>query len=46
MNTTTNTIFEHEPTVRITRREYEKLLEYKAICRDIYAQFGGELSES
>ena len=40
---TSNTIFESEPTVRITKREYEKLLEYKAICRDIFDKFGGEL---
>ena len=41
--TTKPTIFESEPTVRITKREYEKLLEYKQICRDIFVQFGGEL---
>ena len=40
-----NTIFEHEPMVQITQREYEKLLEYKAICKDIYKQFGGDSSE-
>ena len=41
--TTKPTIFEHEPTVRITQREYQQLLEYKAICRDIFDKFGGEL---
>ena len=41
-----NTIFEHEPMVQITQREYEKLLEYKAICKDIYKQFGDDLDES
>ena len=45
MSAPTNTIFESEPTVRITQREYEKLLEYKQICRDIYRQFGGDLNE-
>ena len=41
----TNTLFEHEPMVNITKREYEQLLEYKAICKDIYAKFGGDLNE-
>lgn len=26
-------------TVTIPQEEYEKLLEYKAICRDIYTKF-------
>ena len=41
-----NTLFKSEPMVRITQREYEQLLEYKAICQDIYKQFGGDLDES
>ena len=45
MSAPTNTIFESEPMVHIPKREYEKLLEYKAICKDIYAKFGGEINE-
>ena len=41
----TNPIFKSEPTVEITQREYETLLEYKQICRDIFDKFGGELNE-
>ena len=38
----TNSIFETDATVVISEREYRKLLEYKAICQEIYAHFGGD----
>ena len=37
----TNPIFE-EPRVNIPRSEYEKLLEYKKICHDMFELFRGE----
>ena len=33
---------EDEAFVRISQAEYLKLLEYKAICQDIYKQFLGD----
>ena len=42
---TPETTFKDESTVRISRSEYLKLLEYKAICQDIYAQFKGDNNE-
>jgi len=38
---TTNPIFNE--TVTISKKEYDDLLEYKAICKELYSKFGGEL---
>ena len=37
----TNSIFD-EARVNIPRSEYEELLEYKKICRDLFHLFRGE----
>ena len=37
----TNPIFNE--TVTISKKEYDDLLEYKAICKDILNRFGGAL---
>ena len=37
-----NTIFENEARVNIPRSEYEELLEYKKICKDLFHLFRGE----
>lgn len=37
-----NTTFLDEPRVNIPRSEYEELLEYKKICRDMFELFRGD----
>ena len=37
-----NTIFEEEPRVNISRSEYERLLEYERICKDMLILFRGD----
>ena len=37
-----NTIFSEEPRVNIPRSEYEELLEYKKICKDLFHLFRGD----
>ena len=39
--TSKTTIFD-EPRVNIPRSEYEKLLEYEKICKDLFHLFRGE----
>ena len=41
MNSTNPTFFD-EPRVNIPKSEYEKLLEYKKICTDLFVLFRGD----
>ena len=45
MNSTNNFSYfnnSNNDTVSISVAEYKKLLEYKAICKEIYAKYGGD----
>ena len=37
-----NTIFENEPRVNISKSEYDRLREYEKICKDLFVLFRGD----